>query len=69
MDGTTAGAIRNDVGVMTDLTTDDKSSLVNAINEVNSKEVDLTPLENMINQTNDNLVTLDDEVKTHLAIG
>jgi hypothetical protein len=37
MDSTTAGAIRTDLGVMSDLTTTDKSSLVNAINEVNAK--------------------------------
>jgi len=34
MDSTTAGAIRNDMGVMGELLTFDKSSLVNAINEV-----------------------------------
>ncbi|MGD6876758.1 tail fiber protein [Bacillus infantis] len=40
MDGTTAGAIRNDIGVMGDLATTNKTSLVNAINEVNSKSPD-----------------------------
>ncbi|WP_244209292.1 hypothetical protein [Paenibacillus ferrarius] len=34
MDGTTAGAIRNDMGDLTTLTTTDKTSLVNAIKEV-----------------------------------
>lgn len=37
MDGTTAGQIRNDIGVMGDLTTTDKASLVNAVNEIDNK--------------------------------
>jgi len=37
MDSTTAGAIRNDMGIMGDLATTDKTSLVKAINEVNTK--------------------------------
>lgn len=37
MDSTTAGAIRNDMGVMGDLATTDKTSLVKAINEVGNK--------------------------------
>ena len=37
MDSTTAGQIRNDIGVMGELTTNDKSSLVAAVNEVNAK--------------------------------
>lgn len=48
MDSTTAGQLRNDIGIMGELTTTDKLSLVNAINEVNAKEVDLTPIENSI---------------------
>ena len=36
LDGTTAGELRNDIGIMGDLTTTAKDSLVNAINEVNS---------------------------------
>jgi hypothetical protein len=39
MDSTTAGAIRSDMGVMGDLTTTDKSSLVNAINEVKANSI------------------------------
>ncbi|NGM81278.1 hypothetical protein G5B47_02500 [Paenibacillus sp. 7124] len=34
---TTAGSIRNDIGVMGDLTTADKNSLVEAVNEVHTK--------------------------------
>lgn len=37
LDGTEAGEMRNDIGVMADLTTIDKESLVRAINEVNAK--------------------------------
>lgn len=37
MDGTTAGALRNDIGVMGDLATADKRSLVGAVNEIKSK--------------------------------
>lgn len=37
LDGTEAGEMRNDIGVMADLTTVDKESLVRAINEVNAK--------------------------------
>lgn len=48
MDGATAGQIRNDLGVMGELTTTDKTNLVNAINEVNAKEVDLTPINNQL---------------------
>ncbi|SCG82733.1 hypothetical protein DW1_1160 [Proteiniborus sp. DW1] len=55
MDSTTAGQIRNDIGIMGELTTTDKSSLVNAINEVNTKEVDLTPIENKIEILNASL--------------
>lgn len=36
MDSTTAGSIRNDLGIITDLTTIDKTSLVNAVNEINA---------------------------------
>jgi hypothetical protein len=70
MDGTTAGALRNDLGVMGDLTTTDKTSLVNAINEVNAKDVDLTPINNKIGDittlettAKDNLVHAINEVK------
>lgn len=38
MDSTTAGQIRNDIGIKNELATTDKSSLVAAINEVNAKE-------------------------------
>lgn len=48
MDNTTAGAIRNDIGIMGDLETTDKSSLVGAINEVNAKEVNLSPIEEQL---------------------
>ena len=44
LDSTTAGALRVDLGVMGNLTTTDKSSLVNAVNEVKSKQGDLTTL-------------------------
>lgn len=37
LDGTEAGEMRNDIGVMADLTTIEKDSLVLAINEVNAK--------------------------------
>lgn len=37
LDGTEAGEMRNDIGVMADLITTDKESLVRAINEVNSE--------------------------------
>jgi hypothetical protein len=36
MDSITEGAIRRDMGTLTDLTTNDKTSLVNAINELDS---------------------------------
>ena len=39
MDATTAGQIKNDLGVKGDLQTTDKSSLVNAINEVKNNQV------------------------------
>lgn len=48
MDSTQAGAIRNDIGIINNLTTTNKTNLVNAINEVNAKEVDLMPIENKI---------------------
>ena len=51
MDGTTAGAIRNDLGIIGYLTTTDKSSLVEAINEVNAKQVDLSPINTKIGST------------------
>ncbi len=38
MDSTTAGQIRNDIGVMGELTTTAKESLVAAVNEVNAKQ-------------------------------
>ncbi|MFI2856774.1 pyocin knob domain-containing protein [Paenibacillus sp. JSM ZJ436] len=37
LDGTTAGQLRNDIGVMGDLATTNKTSLVQAVNEVNAK--------------------------------
>lgn len=75
MDGATAGQIRNDMGVMGELTTTDKSSLVNAINEVNAKEVDLTPIENSIGNkalletdNKENLVNAINEVNSKPSI-
>jgi hypothetical protein len=54
MDATTAGQIRNDLGVKGDLQTTDKSSLVNAINEVKNNQV-----------TADNRITTD--LNKHLS--
>jgi hypothetical protein len=58
MDSTTAGAIRNDMGVMGELTTTDKASLVKAINEVNTKApVDASTSQKGIVQLNDTLIS------------
>lgn len=54
MDATTAGQIRNDLGAKGDLQTTDKSSLVNAINEVKNNQV-----------TADNRITTD--LNKHLS--
>lgn len=43
---TVANGINSKVGVLTDLTTTDKSTVVNAINEVNSKEAEDIPYDN-----------------------
>lgn len=69
-----------DVGDLATLTTTDKTNLVNAINEVNDKSVDLTPVEEAINdlagvgrtietvkQNADDLATLRQESETHWA--
>lgn len=65
LDGTTAGQLRNDIGIMGNLTTTAKDSLVNAINEVNSEvkniripdasltEKGIVKLNNAINSTSD----------------
>lgn len=59
LDSTTAGALRVDLGVMSDLTTADKTSLVKAVNEVkgttigtlsNLKTVDKTSIVNALNE-------------------
>lgn len=66
MDGTTAGKIRNDIGIMGDLSTKDKSSLVNAINEINAKEVDLSPIEQKIENVEDDLARHKADYVKHL---
>lgn len=74
MDGTTAGAIRNDIGIMGELDTSEKTSLVAAINEVNSKEVNLDPINNKIGDLTiletiekTNLVDAINEIKTEFT--
>lgn len=39
MDSATAGQIRNDIGLLTELTTTEKASLVKSINEINGKRL------------------------------
>lgn len=41
--------IGDNIGIIDDLTTEDKSNIVNAINEINAKEVDLKPVEELLN--------------------
>ena len=60
LDENIATTILNMIGDLETLTTTDKSSLVNAINEVDAKEVDLTPIENQIDD-------LENEVTSHRA--
>lgn len=42
MDSTTAGAIRSDIGIVKELNTENKDSLVGAVNEVNEKQKNAT---------------------------
>lgn len=58
LDENAATTILNTIGDLETLTTTDKSSLVNAINEVDAKEVDLTPIE-------DQIADLEDDFESH----
>jgi len=49
------------------LTTENKTSLVSAINEVNSKEVDLTSVNERIDENVNQIGILSDELTTHKA--
>lgn len=53
MDSTTAGAIRSDIGIVKELNTENKDSLVGAVNEVNEKQDSndskITILDNRVN--------------------
>lgn len=58
IDGTTAGQLRNDIGVMGELSTTNKSSLVNAINEINSKAIgDASTTKKGVVQLNDTVTS------------
>lgn len=75
MDGTTAGALRNDIGALAESTVEG-ANLVEKINALDAKTVDLTPIENKIgdlsSMTTDEKSNLADavsevqnEIKTH----
>lgn len=51
MDSTTAGAIRSDIGIVKELNTENKDSLVGAVNEINEKQ------DNTNKSLNDELAT------------
>lgn len=60
LDGTEAGKMRNDIGVMADLSTVDKGSLVKAINEVNAKApADASTTQKGIVQLDDTVTSTD----------
>lgn len=48
-------SLKEELGDLANLETADKSSIVNAINEVNNKSVDLTPVEERMDEIEDNL--------------
>ena len=57
------------MGDLEDLETEDKSSLVNAINEVNNKSVDLTPIEERIGDLEQDLDSHKAEIATQEELG
>lgn len=66
MDDTTAGAIRNDMGVKGELQTLDKNNLVNAINEVNKNKQSVT--DNTLKTTDKTIVGAINENKESIRL-
>lgn len=58
MDSTTAGQLQNQIGVIGDLTTTNKSSLVNAVNEINSNYTKTIPYATTSGTANNYTITL-----------
>lgn len=62
-------SLKEELGDLANLETADKSSIVNAINEVNNKSVDLTPVEERMDEIEDNLVAHKAEKATQTKDG